>query len=204
MNAESGRRRRVIGWIVIACALVAILAPSVWVGARYHREERAIQAIQAAGGWIEKELGGPEWLRQCVGDNWMQVFDQVHYVHLLRSTELRDGLLAQELSALRNIGSLDLMDYRNTDSSLAHLSGVRILAGLILLDSDVTDAGLVHLSGLRNLELLNLAGTGVTNAGSVHLSRFQNLKELFVGKTRVTANGIKALQAALPDCEILD
>ena len=50
---------------------------------------------------------------------------------------------------------------------------------LDLRDTQVTDSGLVHLKGLTNLEQLKLSGTQVTDAG------------------------VKELQKALPNCEII-
>jgi hypothetical protein len=64
------------------------------------------------------------------------------------------------------------------NSMLSRLKGLREIRALNLSRVQVSDAGLEHLKGLRSLRRLNLAGTQVTPAG------------------------LRALQTALPACEL--
>jgi hypothetical protein len=76
------------------------------------------------------------------------------------------------------------------------------LSELYLESTHITDAGLVHLKGLTELSYLNLRGTEVTDSGLVHLKGVTKLIVLDLIDTQVTDSGAKALQAALPKCEI--
>ena len=49
---------------------------------------------------------------------------------------------------------------------------------------------------------LNLYGTAVTDAGLEQLKGLKHLRSLYLWQTKVTPEGVKALQAALPGCDI--
>ncbi len=94
----------------------------------------------------------------------------------------------------------------------------------------MTDAGLNQLNRLPNLESLSLKGTAVTGTCFVPMSGYASLKQLFLSETKVTdaglagmsrltnlrflqledqlndpaitADGIKELKNALPNCII--
>jgi len=66
----------------------------------------------------------------------------------------------------------------------------------------VTDAGLARIKDLKNLVSLNLYGTAVTDAGLEQLKGLKHLRSLYLWQTKVTPEGVKALQAALPGCDI--
>jgi hypothetical protein len=55
---------------------------------------------------------------------------------------------------------------------------------------------------LTNLDKLDLGHTDVSDAGLEHLHDLTNLKELDLTGTKVTAEGVAALQKALPKCKI--
>ena len=48
----------------------------------------------------------------------------------------------------------------------------------------------------------NLSYTGATDAGLKHLEKMKGLLRLNLRGNRVTADGVAALQKALPDCKI--
>lgn len=219
----TGRATR---WIVLACILIAIITPGVWVSVGCLREKRAIKAIEDAGGWVTTERGGSDWLRQYIGHGWMRGFDHVVGVSFWRSGSARVDAALSHLSGLRDIGMLSLSGAGVTDAGFAHLSGLSNVKGLhllrtgvtdaglsqlsvlhglealVLYELRVTDAGLAHLRGLSNLKGLSLHRTHVTDAGLTHLRGLSNLRSLGLQNTHVTEGGIKALQAALPNCDI--
>ena len=61
---------------------------------------------------------------------------------------------------------------------------------------------MVYLSELANLQRLDLRGSHVTDSGLQHLEGLASLHALYLNNTKVTAEGVKRLQQALPDCEI--
>ena len=61
-----------------------------------------------------------------------------------------------------------------------------------------------HLKGLTNLKYLDLDGnTQITDAGLEHLKGMTSLRGVELMRTSVTDEGVKRLQEALPDCEII-
>ncbi|MBC8875975.1 MAG: hypothetical protein H8E44_41655 [Planctomycetes bacterium] len=60
-----------------------------------------------------------------------------------------------------------------------------------------------HLSGLSNLEELHLSHTQITNDELKHPEGLTGLEALDLQHTQVTEEGVKKLQEALPNCEII-
>jgi Leucine-rich repeat (LRR) protein len=104
------------------------------------------------------------------------------------------------LAALKNLQALHLGATRVTDKGLKGLAEMKSLQQLDLAGTDVTDAGLKELAGL-DLQWMKLHGTNTTEAGLKHLTGLKSLRSLEVGDTQVTADGIAALQRALPACK---
>lgn len=67
----------------------------------------------------------------------------------------------------------------------------------------MTDACVAGLSGLKGLRRLTLAGANVGDDSVETLTRMQGLRALDVAGTRITAAGVAALEAGLPDCEVV-
>lgn len=220
MNAAPEPRRLFNVWTVIASILFANLVPVVCVGIRYTFEQRALKAVEAAGGSIDGlESVGPNWLLQRVGYKWAQIFDRVSAVRFYGFSDPESNAADLGLAALRELKNLKGLDFLNTalvhspgflklnqlnlsktrvtGSGMAHLGGMRSLKSLSLNETSVSDAGMVHLRALRNLELLDLRWTGVSDAGLPHLGGLSNLQYLRLGSTCVTEDGINALTAAL-------
>ena len=55
---------------------------------------------------------------------------------------------------------------------------------------------------MTKLEILSFWDKQITDAGLVHLRGMTHLEELVLIDTKVTAEGVKKLQAALPNCKI--
>ena len=74
---------------------------------------------------------------------------------------------------------------------------------VVLDDTEATDACLEHLKGMTNIDILQLNGTKVTDACLEHLEGLTNLGFLRLKNTNVTPEGVKKLQEALPNCDIM-
>jgi len=185
------------------------------IGIPIYRQQAAIREIEQAGGQVDTEEGGPEFLRDRIGDDLMQSFDKVVGVDLdgsenphaafprlkglvhLRSLSLVDTPVGDSelvnLNGLRELTSLLLDDTSVSDAGLIHLHRLLNLQELSLTDTQVGDAGLVHLKGLTSLVYLDLAGTQITDAGLIHLNGLP-LQFLDLGGTRVTDTGLTRLK----------
>src|SRR5665213_2074561 len=67
-------------WIGVAAVGLIILAIGLGIGVPMYRQHSAILEIQRLGGFVETNFGGPNWLRDLVGERWMQVFDEPSYI----------------------------------------------------------------------------------------------------------------------------
>jgi len=111
----------------------------------YQRQLWVIQAMRAAGGefTIGFEPVGPEWLRNLVGDEALQVF----------------GDPTASVTGMPLFG----------DEGLKHLAHLTNLEYLDLNGTQVSDEGLKHLIGLIRIEWLNLENTQVSDEGVARL-----------------------------------
>jgi hypothetical protein len=188
-------------WIGLAAAVFAVVATAIQVVVPVWRQQVAIREIERLGGRITIEHGGPEWLRQKLGDERMTYFDKVVKVDLTVNSVTDPAL--QHIEALGSLKVLWLGNTRITDDGLIHLRGLNSLNQLWIGNTRITDAGLVHLARLSNLQDLSFANTRVTDAGLVHLKGLHRLRYLWVGSTPVTDAGVAELRRALPDLKIV-
>ena len=110
---------------------------------------------------------------------------------------------------------------------LEHLVGLDFLSNVVGVGHNrfnpLSDADMVHVKDLAALESLDLGlyqretrnwrstwsvldmrkGRGITDAGLAQLRGLTNLHHLNLTCSRVTDEGVKNLQEALPDCEIV-
>lgn len=138
-------------------------------------------------------------------------------------------LYMKELKQLKSLRLLDLTSTRIGDVSVKELTALLTLKELRLDRTAVSDAGLKHLKVLTGLERLGLGGTGVTDTGLKELASLTNLRELSVGhnlitdvglnelstlkslkklylsgpQVHVTDAGVKELQSALPELQVI-
>ncbi len=151
---------------------------------------------------LEKlEIGGTQ-----VGDagaESLRHLKQLTFLGLGRTRVTAAGLL--HLGGLNRLRVLILHDDRIGDAGMAHLARLPGLRpkDLGLGTTGVTDAGLAHLRGFRWLEDLSLYGNPITDEGLKHLQGLTGLRRLNLFDTQVSAQGVKQLTAALPNCEIL-
>ncbi len=223
----------VLAAIVAACAAVYVSHRS-----RYRDEQNILRAIDESDDdptasvprdahlGVQRQPGGPTWVRSLVGDWPFQVFDRVVRVDIGGEKEMEHVV---RLSSLQAIGIYD-------EVSNCRLQLVEQLPELVALDMCwcqlVAEDGLVVESGREYIRLprlpklrgLNLCGTafrgdGLENIPSIEmldleetdiddesvpaLAVLAKLKKLELYETAVTDAGVDRLRRALPNCEIL-
>src|SRR5688572_3307689 len=79
-------------WIFLATVVVIVAAVGLRIGLPIYHQHLAIREIERLGGTVELTEGGPRWLRDRVGDQWMTPFDDVEGV-ILSGTQVTDAEL---------------------------------------------------------------------------------------------------------------
>ena len=120
----------------------------------------------------------------------------------LEGLPVTDASLA-ELEKLPNLTDLMLANCKQlTDACGSTLARLPKLISLRVDNMGLGDEGVRELSESKSLSSLSLYGTKTTDASVPHLSRIQSLKHLGIGQTALTAEGVKRLTTALPQCFI--
>lgn len=122
------------------------------------------------------------------------------------SSRATDADVERLLAVRENLAELDLSRAPITDRALATLGRLTNLQSLRLDRTAVTDAGVAALAPLSQLASLNLNATRVTDQALEPLRRLKALRKIYLWDTAVTADGAKALHAALyraPEAERL-
>ena len=163
-------------WIGAATAVTAIMAVGLRFGLPVYRQQAAVRNVYTTGGWVTTRSGGPDWLRERIGDERMKYFDEVERVEA-DGTGLHDSTLSG-FRNLKGLTTLRLADTEVSDAGLANLFGMSSLEELSLARTNVGDAGIAYLTGLLMLQSLNLDGTRVTDAGLAHLRGLSRLRGL--------------------------
>jgi hypothetical protein len=90
-----------------------------------------------------------------------------------------------------------------TDAELALFKDLSKIKYLSLNGNRITDKGLAIVKAMPELNQLDIGGNPeITDAGLEHLYALKNLANLSAGGTKVSADGMKKLAAALPQCRI--
>jgi len=121
--------------------------------------------------------------------------------------QLSDG----HVSVPDNLGNADMYGIGSNDLAeppgppwLRRLLGDNFFANavyVILLRG--TDTDLAHVTAFTHLEALELCDSEVTDSGIIQLVECPELRYLGIRHTKVTPGGVKKLQEALPNCQIL-
>ena len=139
-----------------------------------------------------------------VTDAGLKELAELPYVHEIQiiGGEITDVGL-RHLGEFSNLSDLMLFGTQFDDDGLKHLAGLTRLRRLGLGSMRITDAGMRHLEGLCNLQELSFDDVHISDAGLEHLVGLTKLELLIVTNTDVTPEGIRKLQEALPNCEIM-
>ena len=129
-----------------------------------------------------------------------------HMDSLRKLTAWRADITADTLSNLHDLPQLEWLDLRfipidnHAAQQLGQLKNLRVLW---LTRPGIDDEALVFFSELSGLEELHLRRNhAITDAGLEHLFGLARLRDLDLRETSVTAEGVKRLQAALPNAKI--
>jgi hypothetical protein len=179
--------------LIGAAAPLAVVMPAYW-------QRATIRTVERAGGNVRTRPGGFGWLRSCIGNGRMAIFDEAEFVNLYGSSIAEDQL--PRLGQLVGLEKLILLGTPTTDKSLEHIGRLRRLRYLDLEATRVTDAGLRNLAGLDQLESLDLSQTEVGDKGLVQLESLKRLKQLRLYGARVTDAGITRLKRAIPGLNV--
>jgi hypothetical protein len=178
--------------LLLAMVPVAILC--LWPGrsvVSYVVRQYALGQIRSTGGTVYAAERG-----------YALKLDRSQLLHLSALTDVGSLDLAQEsltdedlsrLRPLRELVFLDLSENPISDLGLESIEQCHRLRFLALQDNAITSAGLKHLAQMSDLENLVLDGTLVDDDGLKHLRNCNSLRELTLYGTKVTAGGIKHL-----------
>lgn len=163
-------------WLLLAVTALAV----VWGGmgaARVYQHHAALGEMHRRGVKMNVVPGGPDWLREKVHFQRMDLFDEPI--------------------------SLDFEGLQTTDDTLRSVGWLTNVERLYLNDAQIGDAGLRHLGGLTNVKRLMLDGTRVSDHGLEYLTGMTRLQQLDLNGTQVTPAGVARLKQALPQCVIV-
>ncbi len=110
---------------------------------------------------------------------------------------LRVGVLPQLEKFVLSDNPLEL-----NDEAIRHLARFKGLVDFTADRISANEEGLMRLTELKQVIKLSLAGTKTTDRVLVALEQMPNLRELYLQDTPATEAGVKAFQAAKPDCRV--
>ena len=187
--------RSLRGWFVAGIVVLFIIA-GLRIGIPMYRQQRAIAAIERAGGEVAVELGGPRSLARWIARNRLTSFGTVREVWFV-GEDISDEVL-DLLGSFEELDGLLLDSPKFTEVAISRLISLKRLRILNLGEGQYTDECLAQVSRMDSLRYLSLSGANFTDAGLAHLESLTNLEELFLDRTDVTANGFEVLRRSLP------
>ncbi len=182
--------------LVLVTALSVLAAYVGWQVRRAERQRRAVEAILAAGGFVEydfeasaeHDLWRGTWLRRWLGNDLLHDVTAVEFdaarmmIDSRRYDPPSEEQLAAAIARLTDLPALE-----------------RLRLGMML---PVSDDDMRRLATLTRLKQLTLYAPLVTDEGLAHLAALTGLERLHVDYTSATQDGIDRLRAALPGCDI--
>jgi hypothetical protein len=191
--------------MTVLCIALAVLFN------RARRQERAVRAIEAAGGYVQFDyherygednpllsdlsgapIPGPVWLRRLVGDELFRTPKRVSF-YAFAAPGVEDAVLKEHLTGVSTAELLDIHSDQVTDAALPYIGAMPRVNDLSLAAGQVTDEGLQHLTGLTQLNLLWLDCPQVTDDGVARLTELDELVDLTLQSPRLTPAGIRQL-----------
>jgi len=135
------------------------------------------EAVANYKGTVRLENGGPQWLRDIVGDDDMHVFDR------LTGIDLNDRQSPHDKTYKRNENI--------TDEWLAVLKFTPELTALDIANTGIKGPGLKEVGKLKNLETLNLTLTAITDEFLEPLQNLTKLRSLSLASAQCNGEGFR-------------
>lgn len=184
---------------------VKALLPEIEAAIKRHPKTRQlVDEVKEAGGKIRLGKGGPDWLRQAVGDRALQIFDRPQEIDFSdrraqsQNPESRNEKVTDEwLSKLDGFDSLEHLNLTHCDlhgSGLRQVGTLTHLKSLDLSYTSIADDALAFLAGLVELENLSLASTECQGSGFAHLHTLKQLTSLDLSRTATDDVGVGQLK----------
>jgi hypothetical protein len=153
--------------------------------------------------------GRPYLRKRYYEEHWMKAGALVYcdpdgFVKIFVADEAPGAFVPASLSELTGYSHLSNLVLINTPTTDADIAALRDLPNLLLLalrNTKVTDVSISQIAKFRTLKTLALRDTKISDACIPELGRMTWLKQLEIDKTQITAEGLKKLQALLPNTE---
>lgn len=190
---HGSRRRRFRPRFSLRALLLFMTLSSVWLGlslASARRQERAVKAIEAAGGsvsyahdfdfatgrWIEGAPPGPVWLRSLLGRHYFDtVIDVSFHQHAMKQADKRLADAAPYLAHLPRLRKLLLWGLELEDDEFAAVVNSANPEELSCVMMTVSDGAAAQLTSAARLRELGLNDVIISAHGA---SKFKNLPNL--------------------------
>ncbi len=198
--------------LLVLIAVFAVLVGVIVNQAR--RQQRAVAAIQALGGWVhyDYQLDStgrtksnakswvPEWLLAHLE---VDLFHDVVEVNMVYNEDgpkrLDNNLVGDEalehLPALPGIKYLLLHSTQASDEGLRYVARLEDLEKLYIWNAyKISDDGIDHLRGLKWLKILNVSNSRITDKALEHLGSMRQIKYLSLQGNRFSDKGLEYIK----------
>ncbi|CAN0159865.1 unnamed protein product [Ascophyllum nodosum] len=141
-----------------------------------------------------------------VGDAGMVQLTSLRLLETLDvfSSSVTDSGVAEGLSWLPSLTSLEICSGRLTDRGLLHLSRVRTLTRLnVSQNQGITAAGLRYIGSMTRLRELNLSSCSITPASLDSLAGLVKLESLAVFGCRLGVSDLERLRGKMPNLKVV-
>lgn len=181
------------GWLAVLAVsllLAAVLVPFGW---RYYRTQQLVAGIEACGGGVGFEPGGPTWLRNIVGDEWMKPLDIPNELYCQLPSPISAG------GPFHKVGVFDDAGFLTNVVPLNNLYGLKRVA---LCRQQMTHRSFKAFLQFEDLEALLITGKSFDGEALGYLSPASKLRSLSLGGTSVTDKEVLELQRRLPALKV--
>lgn len=181
------------GWLAVLAVCLLLAAVLVPFGWRHYRTQQLIAGIESCGGAVEFERGGPTWLRNIVGDEWMKPFDIPNELLCQLPSPISAG------GPFHKEGVFDDAGFLTNVVPLNNLYGLKRVA---LCRHQMTNRSFKALLQFEDLEALLITGKSFDDEALGYLSPASKLRSLSLDRTSVTDKEVLELQRRLPALKV--
>ncbi|MFO0897066.1 MAG: hypothetical protein U0836_06495 [Pirellulales bacterium] len=179
-----------------------------WSVERARRQQRAVAAVQAIGGYVSFAQGHssvaeaeqpdwrPHWAPEWIPDQYLQRPEGVW----VPGSDATDFSFLGDLPTLKTACLLNCQHFDDADLRLlVRAKGLRLVS---LVGSGISNAGVAELQRLPKLQILQLRGTRIDDRAIPYLRKLRSLAELDVFDTDLSRAGVAQLAVDLPRCQL--